>query len=97
MDKNDLQAIREIIQEELKPIKIQLGKVESQATGNAQMLKSLEEASKVHKAAIDNLTYKFADIEGQIKTINEKLDDLKEVKQVTQVNCYDIAKLKSVK
>ena len=27
----------------------------------------------------------------------EKLDELKEVEEVTKVNCYDIAKLKAVK
>ena len=30
-------------------------------------------------------------------TVKTKLDELKEVEEVTKVNCYDIAKLKAVK
>ena len=29
--------------------------------------------------------------------VNEKLEELKDLKQVTKENCYDIAKLKAVK
>ena len=53
------------------------------------------------KLGQEKLINKFDDLEAKNATrhteINIKLDELKELKQVTKENCYDIAKLKAVK
>ena len=87
MNKDDLQAIRQIIQEELKPVKSQLDE-------NAQMLRALEEASKVHKADMDNLTHQVASLSGEVNSMRK---DISRIEVATAENWTDIAKLKAVK
>lgn len=68
----------------------------------------LKEELNPIKKGIENLEKGQEDIKNMIidlettnanrhMEINLKLEELKELKQVTKENCYDIAKLKSVK
>ncbi|MGL5351779.1 MAG: plasmid stabilization protein [Clostridium sp.] len=67
-------------------------------------LSNLEEGQKEIKLELsginkklDGITEQTADLTEFRTTVISKLDELKEVEEVTKVNCYDIAKLKSVK
>ena len=94
MDRQTLEAIKALLQEELQPIKIQLQE-------NTQILKSLEHNFQENKALLDQLNHRTVLVEGTVKTINEKVDaiskDLNFVEVATGKNISDIAYLKSVK
>jgi|GEM_PF-1455691 hypothetical protein len=87
MDKELLQELRELLREELEPIK--------------KDIKDLKQGQEDIKIAIQELEPKNAnrhvEIAEELKKINIKLDELKELKEVTKENCYDIAKLKAIK
>lgn len=46
---------------------------------------------------LDGVVEQTADLTEFRTEINNKLEDLKEVKEVTKENCYEIAKIKAVK
>ncbi|MFL0196450.1 hypothetical protein ACJDU8_12915 [Clostridium sp. WILCCON 0269] len=69
MDKEILSAIKQLLQEEISPIKSQLDGLQSQVQENTQILKALEHNSQVHKAEIDNLTHAVAELSGDVKSI----------------------------
>ena len=52
-------------------------------------VKDLKEGQKIIEKKLDGVV--------EQTTVKTKLDELKEVEEVTKVNCYDIAKLKAVK
>lgn len=87
MDNKDLQAISELLDKKLEPIKTQLDE-------NTQILKSLTKASETHKADVDNLTHQIAELNGEMK---EARKDLSRIEIATAENWTDIAKLKAVK
>ncbi|MGL5567787.1 MAG: hypothetical protein ACRDB9_00950 [Cetobacterium sp.] len=60
-------------------------------------LDNLEEGQKRIESKIDGITDQTADLTEFRTAVVTKLDELKEVEEVTKVNCYDIAKLKAVK
>lgn len=67
-------------------------------------LSNLEEGQKEIKNELTDINKKLdgvveqtADLTEFRTTVISKLDELKEVEEVTKVNCYDIAKLKSIK
>lgn len=72
MNKEDLKAIREILKEELQPMKEQIKE-------NTQILKALEHSSEVSKAELDKISNEVAHISGDIKSIDENMDAIKEV------------------
>lgn len=61
--------------------------IQSQLDEHTQILKTLEEASKVHKTDMDNLTHQVAEVK----------KDLSRIEIATAENWTDIAKLKAVK
>ena len=72
MNKDDLQAIREIIKEELEPVKSQLKE-------NTEILRALEHSAEVNKAEHDKMSNQIAHIEGNLESINENIDVLKDM------------------
>ncbi|WHH58272.1 hypothetical protein [Petroclostridium sp. X23] len=98
---NILQSIKELLQEELTPIKNEiktinqrLGQMEPQLEENTQMLRSLVHSSETHKADIDNLTHQVANVSGEIKSLRA---DVTFVEEATGKNIADIAVLKRAK
>jgi chromosome segregation ATPase len=87
MNKEDLQAMSELLDTKLEPIKSQLNE-------NTQILKSLEEASQMHKSDIDHLTHEVAAASGEI---NEIKKNISRIEVATAENWADVAKLKAVK
>ncbi len=67
MDKDTLSAIKQLLKDELCPIKSQLNE-------NTQILKALEHSSQIHKADVDNLTHQVAEIQGTVKNMSDKMD-----------------------
>ena len=60
-------------------------------------VKDLKEGQKIIEKKLDGVVEQTAELLEFRTTVKTKLDELKEVKEVTKVNCYDIAKLKAVK
>jgi len=99
MDKELINAISQLIKDELKPINQKLNNIddkvedmdnkiqsidnkiesmESQQKENTQILKSLEHASQVHKAELDNLNIQVAKLSGneeKIKKLERNLNN----------------------
>lgn len=76
MNNDDLQALRNLLKEELEPIKTKLDSIELKLN------------------SVHDQTAMLTEFRTEI---NIKLDELKELKEVTKENCYDIAKLKAIK
>ena len=55
-----------------------------------------EKLDRIEKK-LDGVVEQTAELLEFRTTVKTKLDELKEVEEVTKVNCYDIAKLKAVK
>ncbi len=87
MNKEDLQAIRDLFQNELEPIKSQLNE-------NTQILRILEDKAGTNKAEHDAMANDIAHIKGDVESIRK---DISNVEIITSSNWNDIAKLKSVK
>ena len=60
-------------------------------------VKDLKEGQKIIEKKLDGVVQQTAELLEFRTTVKTKLDELKEVEEVTKVNCYDIAKLKAVK
>lgn len=60
-------------------------------------VKDLKEGQKIIENKLDGVVEQTAELLEFRTTVKIKLDQLKEVEEVTKVNCYDIAKLKAVK
>ena len=60
-------------------------------------VKDLKEGQKIIEKKLDGVVEQTAQLLEFRTTVKTKLDELKEVEEVTKVNCYDIAKLKAVK
>ena len=89
MDKEILEILKSI-QESQTAIVKRLDNLE----GGQKEIKN--ELSGINKK-LDGITDQTADLTEFRTTVISKLDELKEVEEVTKVNCYDIAKLKAVK
>ncbi len=87
MDMELLQAIREIIREEvrgiikeeLQPIKEDLGILKAQVKGQTQILKSLENKADINKSEHDIMFNEIALLYGHLKNIDENVDEIKEM------------------
>ena len=60
-------------------------------------VKDLKEGQKIIEKKLDGVVEQTAELLEFRTTVKTKLDELKEVEEVTKVNCYDIEKLKAVK
>ena len=60
-------------------------------------VKDLKEGQKIIEKKLDGVVEQTAELLEFRTTVKTKLDELKEVEEVTKINCYDIAKLKAVK
>lgn len=79
MNKEDLKAIRELLKEELEPIKNNVKTIKVQQEEDHKILKALEHSSEVSKAERDRLNNDIAHISGHLKSIDENIDAVKEV------------------
>ena len=57
-------------------------------------IKGLKESQERLENKIDGVVEQTADLLEFRTSVEEKLNELKEVEEVTKANCYDIAKLK---
>ena len=57
-------------------------------------VKDLKEGQKIIEKKLDGVVEQTADLLEFRTSVEEKLNELKEVEEVTKANCYDIAKLK---
>ena len=55
-------------------------------------VKDLKEGQKIIEKKLDGVVEQTAELLEFRTTVKTKLDELKEVEEVTKVNCYDIAK-----
>lgn len=69
-----------------------------------EILKSLQDDTKEIKSALKEIDRKLDGVVEQTADLTEfrtsvisRLDELKEVEEVTKANCYEIAKLKIIK
>jgi len=83
----DEETLRRILKEELNPIKKDIAEMKND-------IKDLKVGQEEIKSMLTNLESINANRHVEI---NLKLEELKDLKQVTKENCYDIAKLKAVK
>ena len=60
-------------------------------------VKELKEGQKIIEKKLDGVVEQTADLVEFKTTVFTKLDGIREVEEVTRVNCYDIAKLKAIK
>lgn len=60
-------------------------------------VKDLKEGQKIIEKKLDGVVEQTAELLEFRTTVETKLNELKEVEEVTKVNCYDIAKLKAIK
>ncbi|APM40585.1 hypothetical protein [Clostridium kluyveri] len=94
MDKETLSAIKQLLQEELSPIKSQLDE-------NTQILKALEHKVDIVKAEQENMKHNLANISGDIQSIKKDVNilskDVAFIETATGKNIMDIAYLKSAK
>lgn len=101
MDKETLSAIKQLLKEELSPIKSQLDGLQSQTSENTQILKALEHKVDVIKAEQENMKHDLANISGDIQSIKKDVNilskDITFIESATGKNIMDIAYLKSAK
>ena len=94
MDQELLKAIREMIKEELEPVKNRLDE-------HTDILKALMHSSEVNAAHRDKMANDIAHIKGEVTGIkNEIIElraDMNQVEIVTSRNWNAIAKIKAVK
>ena len=83
----DEEMLRKILKEELKPIHSDIKEMKTDIKDIKQTLQEIESIN----------ANRHVEMTDELKQTNIKLDELKELKQVTKENCYDIAKLKAVK
>lgn len=87
MNNELLNAISDLLDKKLEPIKSQLDE-------NTQILKALEHKVDVVKSEQENMKYDIAHIKGDVEAIKK---DITNVEVITASNWADIAKLKAVK
>jgi chromosome segregation ATPase len=101
MDKETLSAIKQLLKEELSPIKSQLDGLQSQTSENTQILKALEHKVDIIKAEQENMKPDLANISGDVQSIKKDVStiskDLTMVQAVAGKNMTDIAFLKGVR
>lgn len=84
MDKELLEALSKLLDE----------KLDTKLDEKLNPIK--KELAEINKK-LDGIAEQTADLVEFRTTVISKLEELKEVEEVTKINCYDIAKLKAVK
>ncbi|MFL0197345.1 hypothetical protein ACJDU8_17520 [Clostridium sp. WILCCON 0269] len=79
MNKEDLNAIRDLLKAELEPIKNDMKSIRIQQDEDHKILRALEHSSEVNKAERDNLNNDIAHISGHLKNIDENINAVKEI------------------
>lgn len=69
---------------------------ETQIEMNTRLVRLESKVDNVEKK-LDGVVEQTANLLEFRTKVESKLDELKEVEEVTKVNCYDIAKLKAIK
>ncbi|QIB27506.1 hypothetical protein [Caloranaerobacter azorensis] len=108
MENELLLAIKNVLKEELKPIKSDISSIKSildehtrilnehmkKLDEHTQILRALEHSVQVNKAEHDSIMNDISDIKEEIQNLKK---DINKVEIITASNWADIAKLKSVK
>ena len=89
MEKEILEILKSM-QQDIKGLKEGQDKI-------VKRLDGLEEGQKIIENKLDRVVEQTAELLEFRTTVETKLNELKEVEEVTKVNCYDIAKLKAIK
>ena len=98
MDKETLKAIREILKEELNPIKTEMKELKEGQNRLEGQIKELKIGQEEIKAMVGELDPQNANRHIELKdSINQLRKDLSTVEIVTASNYSDIARLKNVK
>nr|WP_143327705.1 hypothetical protein [Clostridium sp. USBA 49] len=71
--------------------------LKNEVTGLKEDVLELKEGQERLEKKIDSIFEQTVDLTEFKTSVLVKLEDLKEVKEVTKTNCYEIAKLKAVK
>ena len=87
MDNEILQTLSSLLDEKLEPI---IKDIKDLKTGQEDIKNSIQDLDPKN-------ANRHVELMDEIKQVNIKLAELKELKEVTKENCYDIAKLKSIK
>ncbi|KXZ40562.1 hypothetical protein SAMN05661008_00740 [Alkalithermobacter thermoalcaliphilus JW-YL-7 = DSM 7308] len=92
--KEDIRSLKEdvnTLKADVNTLKQDVELIKIQQKEHSQILKALEHSSQVHKAAIDDLTFKVSKLDGKMNSIR---NDLNFVEYATANNMYNIAMLK---
>lgn len=85
------------ILELLKNMDTRLSVIEKGQIEIKNEIKELKDSQEKIEKKLDGVVEQTANLLEFRTTVETKLNELKEVEEVTKVNCYDIAKLKAVK
>ena len=101
MDKEMLEALSNLLDEKLKPIHADIIELKTDVKNMKTDIKDLKIGQEKLVSRFDEIesvnATRHTDMMNELKQTNIRIDELKELKQVTKENCYDIAKLKSIK
>ena len=73
-----------------------MNRLENKVDVLEQDISTLKQVQERIEKKLDNVVEQTANLTEFKTEVNTKLDSLKEVKEVTKENCYEIAKIKSV-
>ena len=93
---NLLNSISKMLDEKLKPIQEHMNRLENKVDVLELDISKLKQVQERIEKKLDNVVKQTANLIEFKTEVNTKLDALKEVKEVTKENCYEIAKIKSV-
>lgn len=96
MEKEILELLKSM-QQDIKGLKDEVSGLKDEVKEIKDEVNSLKEGQNRIEKKLDAVVEQTADLIEFRTSVTIKLDELKEVEEVTKVNCYDIAKLKSVK
>ncbi len=67
MDKDTVNALKDVLKEELNPIKEDISAIRQQQEENTKFIRSLLSNSETHGATLEKVENKLAHLEGEIK------------------------------
>ncbi|OAA90873.1 hypothetical protein [Clostridium ljungdahlii] len=89
-----IEMLKQVLKEELKPIREDIQGLKGQVSENTSILKALEHKTDVIKAEQEKMSNDMAHMQGDLKALSKDVNNLE---IITSSNWNDIAKLKAVK
>lgn len=96
MDKEVLELLKSI-NEDIKGLKKDIEELKLTSIKSNENFEKIENGQKRLENKLDSVVEQTADLIEFRTFVKSKFEDLKGVEEVTRVNCYDIAKLRTVK